>query len=109
MPLLHLLAGPNGAGKSTYVRDVLVPATSLPFVNADLIAAQRSPQSQAVHAYEAAQIAGAERRAHIAAGDSFISETVFSHPSKVQLCRRRCSIQRIPKTTPHRFTLRYAE
>lgn len=85
MPVLHLLAGPNGAGKSTYVRDVLSPATRLPFINADVIAAERWPESQVQHAYEAARIAEAERRARMAAGDSFISETVFSHASKVDL------------------------
>lgn len=85
MPLLHLLAGPNGAGKSSYVRDVLQPATSLPFINADEIAAARWPDAQAAHAYEAARIAEAQRRARIAAEESFISETVFSHPSKVRL------------------------
>ena len=85
MPILHLLAGPNGAGKSTYVRDVLIPATGLPFINADLIAAERWPDAQPEHAYEAAQIAEARRRERMAAGESFISETVFSHPSKVAL------------------------
>lgn len=85
MPLLHLLAGPNGAGKSSYVRDVLTPATGLPFINADEIAAERWPDAQAEHGYEAAQIAEAQRRDRIAEGASFISETVFSHPSKVQL------------------------
>lgn len=55
-PTLHLLAGPNGAGKSTFVTRVLQPATHLPFINADVIG----------HA-------------------SFITETVFSHPSKVAL------------------------
>ncbi len=85
MPLLHLLAGPNGAGKSSYVRDVLKPATDLPFINADEIAAERWPDAQAEHAYEAAHVAEALRRDHIAQGSSFISETVFSHPSQVQL------------------------
>jgi predicted ABC-type ATPase len=85
MPVLHLLAGPNGAGKSSYVRDVLAPATHLPFINADEIAASRWPDAQVEHAYEAAQIAESHRRAMITTGESFISETVFSHPSKVQL------------------------
>lgn len=85
MPLLHLLAGPNGAGKSSYVRDVLQPATGLPFINADEIAAARWPDAQAAHAYEAARIAEAQRRERIANEESFISETVFSHSSKVQL------------------------
>jgi len=85
MPLLHLLAGPNGSGKSSYVRDVLIPVMRLPFINADEIAASRWPGAQAEHGYEAAQIAAEQRQAQIAAGASFISETVFSHSSKVQL------------------------
>ncbi|MBG0740336.1 hypothetical protein IV500_13195 [Paeniglutamicibacter antarcticus] len=39
LPLLHLPAGPKGAGKSSYVRDVLKPATGLPFINAGEITA----------------------------------------------------------------------
>jgi len=85
MPLIHLLAGPNGAGKSSYVRDVLTPATGLPFINADEISAERWPDAQVEHAYEAARIAETQRRDRIAEGASFITETVFSHPSKVQL------------------------
>jgi predicted ABC-type ATPase len=85
VPVLHLLAGPNGAGKSTYVRDVLLPATGLPLINADLIAADRWPDSQLAHAYQAAQLAEAQRRELMLARRSFISETVFSHPSKIAL------------------------
>lgn len=85
MPVLHLLAGPNGAGKSSYVQDVLAPVTGLPFVNADEIAAERWPHAQAELAYEAAQQAEDQRRTRIADGSSFISETVFSHPSKIDL------------------------
>ena len=85
MPLLHLLAGPNGAGKSSYVRDVLSPVTHLPFINADVIAAKKWPETQLEHAYEAARIAEMRRRECIAEKRSFISETVFSHPSKIQL------------------------
>ncbi len=85
MPLLHLLAGPNGSGKSSYVADVLAPITRLPFINADEIAAAHWPDSAAQHAYEAAQLAEQLRRQRMTDGASFISETVFSHPSKVQL------------------------
>jgi predicted ABC-type ATPase len=85
MPILHLFAGPNGAGKSSYVRDVLHPVIQLPFVNADLIAAQRWPTSQAEHAYDAARVAAAERLRLMAERRSFITETVFSHPSKIDL------------------------
>lgn len=85
MPILHLLAGPNGSGKSSYVSDVLFPATRLPFINADEIAAERNPHAPAEYAYDAAQIAESLRRERIASHESFITETVFSHPSKVQL------------------------
>lgn len=85
MPVLHLLVGPNGAGKSSYVHDILGSTTGLPFINADEIAADTWPHAQVEHAYEGAQLAEAQRRERIAAGESFISETVFSHPSKVQL------------------------
>lgn len=85
MPVLHLLAGPNGAGKSTYVAQVLQPEIHLPFINADEIAVQKWPDAQAKHAYAAAQMAAAERRRLLAGRESFITETVFSHPSKVDL------------------------
>lgn len=85
MSVLHLLAGPNGAGKSSFVRDVLAPAIRLPVINADEIAAELWPDAQAEHAYEAPRIAEAQRRDRIADGSSFISETVFSHPSKIDL------------------------
>lgn len=85
MPLLHLLVGPNGAGKSTYVRDILGPVTGLPFINADEIAKERWPHAQVEHSYEAAQIAEAQRRELMTERASFFSETVFSHPSKIQL------------------------
>lgn len=85
-PVLHLLVGPNGAGKSTYVARVLQPASPLlPFINADVIAAERWPDSQAEHAYEAAQVAASSRQRLLAVGKSFITETVFSHPSKLEL------------------------
>lgn len=85
MPVLHILAGPNGAGKSSYVADLLGPVTHLPFVNADVIAAERWPDAQAEHAYEASHAAAEIRAALIARGRSFITETVFSHPSKLNL------------------------
>ena len=85
-PLLHLLAGPNGAGKSTYVSHVLQPENPLrPFVNADVIAADRWPHAHVGHAYEAARIAAEARQDLLESRRSFITETVFSHPSKVGL------------------------
>ena len=85
MPTIHLLAGPNGAGKSTYATRVIQPATHLPFVNADMIAVERWPDAQAEHAYDASRAAAAERQRLLAVRASFITETVFSHPSKNEL------------------------
>ena len=85
MPILHLLAGPNGSGKSTYVAHLLQPVTHLPFVNADVIAARRWPDAQSAHAYEASRAAADQRARLLAEGKSFITETVFSHPSKLEL------------------------
>jgi predicted ABC-type ATPase len=83
---LDLVVGPNGAGKTTFVTHFL--ASLLPsshFVNADEIARGRWPDDPANHAYDAAQVAAETRAALIAAGASFIAETVFSHPSKLGL------------------------
>jgi predicted ABC-type ATPase len=87
MRRLDLVVGPNGAGKSTFVRKTLSRALppGVPFVNADVIAAERWPASQQEHAYDAARIAAQTRTAMIEAGHSFIAETVFSHPSKLDL------------------------
>jgi predicted ABC-type ATPase len=86
MNRLDLVVGPNGAGKSTFVEFTLAPL--LPksaFVNADEIARQRWPADPAVHAYEAAQIAADTRARLIELRRAFIAETVFSHPSKLEL------------------------
>lgn len=85
MPILHIIAGPNGAGKSTYVARILQPVTQLPFVNADVIADERWPAEQSAHAYEASAAAAEERARLLTARTSFITETVFSHPSKLEL------------------------
>lgn len=88
MRRLDLIVGSNGAGKTTFVAFFLAPTLpSSVFVNADEIARDRWPDDQAAHAYDAARIAQQTRDALIARGDSFIAETVFSHPSKVQLVR----------------------
>jgi predicted ABC-type ATPase len=86
---LDLVVGPNGAGKSTFVEFVLADARpGVPFVNADVIAAERWPEDPLSHGYEAAQAAETARDALLARGESFIAETVASHESKVALVRR---------------------
>ncbi len=87
MRRLDLIVGPNGAGKTTFVEDILsvqLPA-GVPFVNADTIARQQWAEDPDAHAYDAAELAERTRAKLIAGGISFIAETVFSHPSKVQL------------------------
>lgn len=87
MPVLHLIVGPNGAGKTTLYERIVAPATHLPFINADSIARERWPDDAEGHGYEAARIAAQARGATIAKRRSFVAETVFSHPSKLDLVR----------------------
>lgn len=91
-PVFYLLAGPNGAGKSTLYRALVLAGTipsTVEFVNADVHEAQHlqhvtSPQARS----EQARLWADARRAELlAAGQSFVSETVFSHASKLALIR----------------------
>ena len=83
---LDVIAGPNGAGKTTLFERVIAPdRPGLPFVNADLIAADRFPGEELERAHEAAAIAATVREALVAARLDFCTETVFSHESKVDL------------------------
>jgi len=79
-----MLAGPNGAGKSTYY-DAFLSESPLPFLNADLFAAETG-----VDAFEAARVLDATRERLVADGLGFITETVFSDPygEKLGLLRR---------------------
>lgn len=82
------MVGPNGSGKTTFVTEFL--ARELPgyaYVNADEIAATRWPADPGAHAYDAARVAADTRARLISSGRSFIAETVFSHPSKLDLVR----------------------
>ena len=84
-PTLFLIAGPNGAGKSTFYDTVLAPRINAPFINADIIQRDELGDPSPEASYEAAKIAGERRREFIAVGQSFVMETVFSHPSKLKL------------------------
>lgn len=89
-PILHIVAGPNGAGKTTFYEQVIAPIP-LEFVNADVIAAREWPGDEAAHGYEAAAIAATLRDVKLTARESFATETVFSHSSKVELVHRAVS------------------
>ena len=89
-PVFYLLAGPNGAGKSTLYKALVLAGTepgTAEFVNADLYEAehqQNLAQPQA-RSEQARLWADARRAALLEAGQSFVSETVFSHASKLAL------------------------
>ncbi len=92
LPYFHLLAGPNGAGKSTLYKALLAQGlvdAACEFVNADLYERdhlQHITQPQA-RSDAARTWADARRAALLTEGQSFASETVFSHESKLQLIR----------------------
>ncbi|MEO9101826.1 MAG: AAA family ATPase [Burkholderiaceae bacterium] len=89
-PVFHFFAGPNGAGKTTLYRALAAGGLinpELEFVNADLHEraflqhiADPIERSQA-----ARQWADTRRSELLVAGQSFASETVFSHESKLEL------------------------
>jgi predicted ABC-type ATPase len=89
-PYFHLLAGPNGAGKSTLYTALVaegIVGADCEFVNADLYEQSHlqhlsnpAERSQAARTWTDARRAKLLTQRH-----TFASETVFSHPSKVQL------------------------
>ena len=87
-PILHVLAGPNGADKSTLYHTKIAPRfRSAEFVNPDLIAEQHFGRHPKLFAeVEAAQrLAEAKRRELMAAARDLVTESTFSHPSKLAL------------------------
>lgn len=82
-PSLVLLAGPNGAGKSTLYQTRVAPGFAGPFINADIIQRDELQDPSMEASYQAAKIAEERRIEMLEAGQSFATETVFSHPSKL--------------------------
>jgi predicted ABC-type ATPase len=86
-PTFHLIAGPNGAGKTTFYEQWLRVRTDAEFVNPDLLVREalgRWSQTRA-ESELGQQLAEARRDALIAAGESLVTESTFSHPSKLEL------------------------
>lgn len=92
-PQLVVLAGPNGAGKSTFY-EVFLAGSPLPFLNADLFAAETGLDS-----FEAARILDAAREQMIEDRVGFITETVFSDPHGAKLDMLRKAIDAGYETT----------
>lgn len=82
---MYVLVGPNGAGKSTLYENVLKPRVAAPFINADKIQKEELQDRRMEAAYEAARIAENTRRELLRDKKSFVTESTFSHPSKLQL------------------------
>lgn len=88
-PVLHVIAGPNGAGKTTFYELQLRALTQAEFVNADRLALEHFGHVALTEAESATgqALAEARRRELMAAGRSLVTESTFSHPSKLELLR----------------------
>ena len=83
-----ILAGPNGAGKTTFAREFLVTEASCPtFLNADIIAAELSPQHPERVAVRAARFMLQRIREESAKGESFAFETTLANRSYARSIR----------------------
>lgn len=86
-PIVLFIAGPNGAGKSTLYERAIKPKFIAPFINADVIQKEEMKDPSVQASYEAAQIAEKRRQEHLSEKKSFVTESVFSHPSKLDVIR----------------------
>ena len=90
VPAFHVLAGPNGAGKSTLYDLALRPRIAAEFVNPDRLVFEKLGR-HAVTRDEAQlgqRLAEERRDALLAARQSLVTESTFSHPSKLELVQR---------------------
>lgn len=84
-PYVIVFAGPNGSGKSSLTRKLQASGFELgSYINPDDIAAELSG-SYEDRVRRAQSIADTRRAESIAAKQSFSFETVFSHPSKLDV------------------------
>lgn len=89
-PTLHVIAGPNGAGKTTlYEHRIAKRNPEAEFVNADELAKQRFGHAAQTLAesQEGQRLAEDRRRTLMAERKSLVTESTFSHPSKLALVR----------------------
>jgi len=78
------IAGGNGAGKITFFNLFLAPQ-GIAFINADIIAKDIAPENPEAASYVAAELASHKREQAILMRQGFCFESVFSHPSKIDL------------------------
>ncbi len=88
-----IVAGGNGAGKSTFINNRLLneyKGSDATYINADDWQKKTFGEfdnSTTTQAKQAQEWAEKERTKHLEQGKSFITETVFSHPSKIDLIK----------------------
>jgi len=110
-----MLAGPNGAGKSTLYEHIVKQKFNAPFINADKIQKEELSDQTMQGAYKAAEIAEQRRQLHLKNKQSFVSESTFSHPSKLQLIEEaiqadfRVVVYHVNVKTPELSIARVAE
>jgi predicted ABC-type ATPase len=95
MPVLHLIAGPHGAGKTTLYQYLIEPRhPGLPFIDAGAYAGAqlRHIVDPATRARAARSWADQQRQAMLRDGQSFVTETAFSHSSRVALIAQARSL-----------------
>jgi predicted ABC-type ATPase len=95
MPVLHLIAGPHGAGKSTLYHYLIAPRyAGLPFVDAQAYASAqlRHILDPATRERAARTWADEQRQLLLRQGQSFVTETAFSHPSRIALIAQARSL-----------------
>lgn len=84
---LFLICGGNGAGKTTFFSQFL-QNTGIEFVNADEIAKAITEGREEDRIRVAFEIAAQQVEDKLFRGESFAYETVFSHPSRLDLINR---------------------
>lgn len=93
-PKLLILAGPNGSGKTTFCSLLLQHEWGHDCVNinADAIANSLGDWNNTDHIATAQQMAKQQLESAMAAGKDIVYETVFSHPSKLELIRKAIAL-----------------
>ena len=85
-PTMFIIVGPNGGGKSTLYDKVIRPKLpNTPFLNADIVQRDELKKPDPAASYQAQDVVNQRRDKLISEGKSFVYETVFSHPTKLDI------------------------
>ncbi len=92
--VMYIIVGPNGSGKSTLIANLYVFEPKIlehvPYINADIFAqtifADEKDEDQ--KNIKAMNFATEKVNSFIESGKSFVYESVFSHPSKLELVHK---------------------